>query len=123
MGVENGVTDDSERDQPKSKPSALGPVSQVKSKPSQSAAAVSPKLPQPTQASSPKDRIKSPEDPKKRDLRIKRLIRLSSNKGPFDEGSMVKVDQFGYGVVRCIEEMKTRTGDLIAGIEFVRNHH
>ena len=38
----------------------------------------------------------------------------------YEVGSMVMVDQFGYGVVRCLVEMKTRTGDLVAGIEFVR---
>lgn len=66
----------------------------------------------------------SPEDKLRHELRLKRLARLSSDKtgeaSSYGEGSMVKVDSLGYGVVRCLKEMKTKSGHLIAGIEFVR---
>ena len=68
----------------------------------------------------PQPALLSPEDEKRRKIRIKRLARFSSdNTGekPIEEGDMVMVDSLGYGVVKWLGELKKQ---LIAGIEFVR---
>ena len=66
---------------------------------------------------------KSPEEERRHADRVKRLARLSSDKtheGPFGEGSVVKVDKVGCGVVRWLGIVKSGNSELLsAGIEFV----
>lgn len=68
----------------------------------------------------------SPEDIQRQKIRVKRLARLLSDQtgqGPFEEGDLVMVDKFGYGVVKWLGQLsmkKSTSGKLIAGIEFVR---
>lgn len=65
----------------------------------------------------------SPEDEERRKIRIKRLANFSSRKtgeGPFEQGDLVVVDQFGYGVVKWLGILNV-TKELSAGIEFVRS--
>lgn len=59
------------------------------------------------------------EDKERQKLRNKRLARLEFDKtgeGPFEEGSMIMVDVFGYGVVRWLGMLNNK---FVAGIEFV----
>ena len=64
--------------------------------------------------------LASPEDERQK-IRIKRLARLVSNEtgeGPFEEGDLVHVEPFGYGVMKWLGNME-KNDKLVAGIEFV----